>query len=295
MKNYLDLTGKVALITGASSGIGAAAATVMSDLGAKVAVGYHRNKDGAERVCASISSAGGVALAIQADVREAGEIRTLIAEVTGTLGPIDILVNNAGSLVGRQQIADTTEERLDEILALNLKSAVLCAQGVAPAMVARKRGAIVNVASIAGRNGGGPGAGAYAAAKGGLITFTKSMAKELAPHGVRVNAVSPGRDRHAVSRGLLDAGDVEELCRADSTGPDRQARRMRDGDRLSRVRRRQLHHRRDDRGEWRTVDAVSSVLRCHKATADCADWDMSRVGLRRAKPGFAAGRHDVSR
>ena len=192
MKNYLDLTGKVALITGASSGIGAAAATVMSDLGAKVAVGYHRNKDGAEQVCAAIAAAGGVALAIQADVRRAQEIRSLVTHVTETLGPIDILVNNAGSLVGRQQISETTEDRLDDILALNLKSAVLCAQVVAPSMVAQKRGAIVNVASIAGRNGGGPGAGAYAAAKGGLITFTKSMAKELAPHGVRVNAVSPG-------------------------------------------------------------------------------------------------------
>jgi len=92
----------------------------------------------------------------------------------------------------RMKILDVTEERWDEIMDLNLKSAVLCSQAVAGSMIERKSGNIVNIVSIAGRNGGGPGAGAYATAKGGLITFTKSLAKELAPHGVRVNAVSPG-------------------------------------------------------------------------------------------------------
>jgi 3-oxoacyl-[acyl-carrier protein] reductase len=90
------------------------------------------------------------------------------------------------------KILDVTEERWDEIMDLNLKSAVLCSQAVAGSMIERKSGSIVNIVSIAGRNGGGPGAGAYATAKGGLITFTKSLAKELAPYGVRVNAVSPG-------------------------------------------------------------------------------------------------------
>jgi len=108
------------------------------------------------------------------------------------LGPIDILVNNAGSLVERMRILEITPERWDEIQNLNLKSAVLCAQAVAASMIERKMGAIINVVSIAGRNGGGLGAGAYSAAKGGLIAFTKSLAKELAPHGVRVNAISPG-------------------------------------------------------------------------------------------------------
>jgi 3-oxoacyl-[acyl-carrier protein] reductase len=189
MTNYMDLTGKVALITGASSGIGAATAAVFADLGAKVAIGYHGNQAGAEKVRAEI---GGGAIAIRADVRKSAEIRTLVESVTKQLGPIDILVNNAGSLVERQKILEVTEERWNDIMALNLTSAVLCSQAVAQSMIERKSGAIINIVSIAGRNGGGPGAGAYATAKGGMITFTKSLAKELAPHGVRVNAVSPG-------------------------------------------------------------------------------------------------------
>ena len=192
MQNYLDLTGKVALITGASSGIGAATATVLADLGARVAIGYHRNQKGAEQVRDGIVAAGGKAIAIHADVRRAGEVRSLVKSAVDQLGPIDILVNNAGSLVERRPILEQTEEILDEIMDLNLKSAILCSQVVGASMLARKTGAIINIVSIAGRNGGGPGAGPYATAKGGLITFTKALAKELAPHGVRVNGVSPG-------------------------------------------------------------------------------------------------------
>jgi 3-oxoacyl-[acyl-carrier protein] reductase len=192
MKNYMDLTGKVALITGASSGIGAATALVFADLGATVAIGYHGNEAGAEKVRHEIHKSGGKAMAIRADVRKATDILQMVEAVTAAVGPIDILVNNAGSLVERQRIQQVTEERWNDIMALNLTSAVLCSQAVAAAMIERKSGAIINIVSIAGRNGGGPGAGAYATAKGGLITFTKSLAKELAPHCVRVNAVSPG-------------------------------------------------------------------------------------------------------
>ena len=192
MKNYLDLSGKVALITGASSGIGAASAMVFADLGAHVTIGYYQNEAGADTVRDAITAAGGKALSIKADIREADEIDMLVRRTSEELGPIDILVNNAGSLVERQSINQMTEDRWDEILNLNLTSAMLCSRAVASSMMARKSGAIINVASIAGRTGGGPGAGAYSVAKAGLITFTKSLAKELAPHGIRVNAVSPG-------------------------------------------------------------------------------------------------------
>jgi 3-oxoacyl-[acyl-carrier protein] reductase len=192
MQNYLELTGKVALVTGASSGIGAATAAVLADLGARVAIGYCGNQKGAEQVRETIGQAGGRAIALRADMRRADDIRSLVERAVGELGPINILVNNAGSLVERLQLLELTEARWDEILNLNLKSAMLCSQAVAASMIERKSGAIINVVSIAGRNGGGLGAGAYAAAKGGLIAFTKSLAKELAPHGVRVNSVSPG-------------------------------------------------------------------------------------------------------
>lgn len=192
MRNYLDLTGKTALITGASSGIGAAAAAVFADLGARVAIGYHNNEKGAKQVVDSVTAAGGTIVAIKGDVKKTADIQSLIRQTTGAFGPIDILVNNAGSLLERQRIAQITEERWDEIINLNLKSAMLCSQIVVPSMMERKTGSIVNIVSIAGRNGGGPGALAYATAKGALITFTKGLARELAPQGIRVNAVSPG-------------------------------------------------------------------------------------------------------
>ena len=192
MKNYLDMTGKVALVTGASSGIGAATAAVLADLGAKVAIGYYHNERGATEVCEAIVGAGGTAITVRADVRRVDAAAPLIETVSKELGPIDILVNNAGSLVKRQPVVDLTEEIWDDIMNLNLKSVAFVSRAAVPGMIERKRGAIVNIVSIAGRNGGGPGAGPYATSKGGLITFTKSLAKELAPHGIRVNAVSPG-------------------------------------------------------------------------------------------------------
>ena len=108
------------------------------------------------------------------------------------LGPIDILVNNAGSLVARYNILEMTPERIHEVLDLNFTSAVLTSQAVSAPMIERRTGVIINIVSIAGHTGGGPGAGIYASSKAALTAFTKALAKELAPHGVRVNAVSPG-------------------------------------------------------------------------------------------------------
>src|ERR1700675_1405389 len=138
MKNHMDLTGKVALVTGASSGIGAATASLFADLGARVAIGYHLNATGAEQVRDEINKAGGQAISIRADVRFADEVQALVRGAADELGPIDILVNNAGSLIERQRIGEVTEERWDEVMNLNLKSAMLCAQAVASSMIARR-------------------------------------------------------------------------------------------------------------------------------------------------------------
>jgi NAD(P)-dependent dehydrogenase (short-subunit alcohol dehydrogenase family) len=192
MRNYIDLSGKVALITGASSGIGRATAIALAEQGAAVAINYYKNEQGAEQTMQQIVASGGRAITIRADVSHSSDVHLMVERVTSELGPIDILVNNAGSLVERLRILELSEERWDEVININLKSAFLCSQAVVASMVERRAGTIINVASIAGRNGGGPGAIAYATAKGGLITFTKALAKELAPYGIRVNAVAPG-------------------------------------------------------------------------------------------------------
>ena len=192
MGRIMVLQSQVALITGASSGIGRATAEAMARQGARVAVNYCKNRTGAEAAVASISQGGHEAMPVHADVTLMADVQAMVQVVRDVWGRIDILVNNAGDLLARRTLADMTEEYWDQIMALNLKSAFLCTKSVWEEMAARKSGCIINITSIAGRNGGGPGAAAYAAAKGGLLTYTKGLAKELAPHGVRVNAVAPG-------------------------------------------------------------------------------------------------------
>ena len=186
------LEGQIALVTGASSGIGRATVEALARQGARVAVNYSKNREGAETAVAAISKARGEAMAVRADVTSSADVRAMVEAVHGAWGRVDILVNNAGDLLARRTLADMTEEYWEQVMALNLKSVFLCVKAVWEEMAARKSGCIVNVTSIAGRNGGGPGAAAYAAAKGGLLIYTKGLAKELAPYGVRVNAVAPG-------------------------------------------------------------------------------------------------------
>jgi 3-oxoacyl-[acyl-carrier protein] reductase len=217
MQNPFDFTGKVVLVTGASSGIGRATAEFFGECGARVAVSYLKNRTGAEAAVAAISAAGngsrayvgadggsvksvvandggnfGNSLAVQADVTKNSEIERMIHEVEDKLGAIDVLVNNAGSLVERLRTAELTEERWDEVFALNVKSAFFAAQAVLPKMLEKGAGVIVNVSSIAGRNGGALGSIHYSAAKGAMTTMTKGLAKEFAAQNIRVNGVSPG-------------------------------------------------------------------------------------------------------
>ncbi|MBM3802317.1 MAG: glucose 1-dehydrogenase [Acidimicrobiia bacterium] len=181
-----------ALVTGASSGIGAATAVELARRGMAVAVHYFNNEAGAHQTVHTIRAAGGEAIAIKADVRQRSDVESMVAEVLKTFGTIDVLVNNAGSLVARVPFLETTDEHWEDVLRLNLSSVFYCTRAVARHMAKQSSGIVINVASIAARHGGGPGAICYGAAKGAVLAMTKGLAKELAPYGIRVNGVNPG-------------------------------------------------------------------------------------------------------
>ncbi|MEN6532534.1 MAG: SDR family oxidoreductase [Bryobacteraceae bacterium] len=188
-----EFSGKTGLVTGASRGIGAATAVALARQGtSRVLLHYNSYREGAEKTLAAVRKAGAEGGMIQANLGTADGIHTALAELKKTGANVDILVNNAGALVKRARLAEVTESLYDEVMNLNVKSAYFLAQAVAPYMIERKSGIIVNLSSIAGRNGGGIGASVYAASKAAVTCLTKGMARELAPHGIRVNAVSPG-------------------------------------------------------------------------------------------------------
>ena len=184
-----EFSGKTALVTGASRGIGAATAIELARRGvARVLVHYNRHREGALETLAQLRAAGADGEALGADLATLAGIESLLAQ----LPEIDILINNAGSLVRRARLLEFTPQLYDEVMTLNVRSAWTITQAVAPAMIRKGGGIVVNLSSIAARNGGGPGATVYAAAKAAVVAITKGLAKELAPQGIRVNAVSPG-------------------------------------------------------------------------------------------------------
>jgi len=206
-----ELKGKTALVTGASRGIGAATAIALANSGvSRLILHYNSFQPGIEKVMASVQKAGTQSQAIQADLGSDAGIQAFVESLEATGAGVDILINNAGSLVKRAKLAEFSSELFDRVMTLNVKSAWFIAQAVAPYMLAAKNGFIVNVSSIAARNGGGVGATIYAAAKAAISAITKCMSKELAPQGIRVNAVSPGtvdNDFHAKfsTRQILNA------------------------------------------------------------------------------------------
>lgn len=188
----VGLSGKTALVTGSSTGIGRAIALALARNGADVAVNYCRSADAANEVGEQIQALGRKTAVVQADVAEKGDVEKLFAETESALGQgLDILVNNAGSLVKREIVAEMSEATFDRCVAVNLKSTFLCSQAAIPRLP-DKTGRVVNVSSIAARNGGGPGAAIYAAMKAAVTCFTKNLARELAPREITVNALAPG-------------------------------------------------------------------------------------------------------
>ncbi len=182
----------VALVTGGGAGLGRACALALGKRGARVAVHYMKSRAGADEVVATLKAAGTDAAAFQADLTKATEVQHLVDVVMGRFEAIDILVNNAGDLIARTPLLEMSEEFFRQVMDVNLTSAFLMCRAVGPAMVARKSGTIINMSSLAAWNGGGPGAGAYSTAKGAIVSLTKALAKEMSPHGIRVNCVAPG-------------------------------------------------------------------------------------------------------
>jgi 3-oxoacyl-[acyl-carrier protein] reductase len=187
----IDLTNKVAVVTGGARDIGRAIVLELASSGAAVVVNYHSSEDAAEKLVAEVKAKGGRAIASRADVSKGLDAKRLIADAVTAFGEqIHIVVNNAGGLIARKKIEDMDEAFWDQVLALNLKSVFLVTKAALPHLA--EGGAIVNLSSLAARDGGGGGALAYSAAKGAVLTLTRGMSKELAPRKIRVNCVSPG-------------------------------------------------------------------------------------------------------
>lgn len=201
------LEGQVAIVTGASRGIGKEIAIALAKEGAKVAINYARSSEAAEAVVSDIQAAGSEAIALQADVSQNDQVEALIKTVQEKWGRIDILVNNAGITRDTLLLRMKPEDWL-AVIELNLTGVFYCTKAVSKMMLKQRSGRIINIASVAGQMGN-PGQGNYSAAKAGVIGFTKTIAKEMAPRGVTVNAVAPGFIETDMTHGL----ETEEILK----------------------------------------------------------------------------------
>ena len=205
---------KIAIVTGASRGIGAATALTLAKNGYKVCVNYLKNKDAADSICSSINSFGGVAIAFQADVSDEFEVESLFAFVNQNLGEVTHLVNNVGILFEKTELGSMSVERFTKVLTTNVLSAFLCSKAFIKQNT--NYGSIVNVSSAASRSGAPFEYVDYASSKGALDSFTKGLSLELAAKNIRVNAVRPGfihTDIHA------DGGEPDRVSRLSSQIP----------------------------------------------------------------------------
>ena len=185
-----DLKGQVALVTGGSRGIGRAICLELASCGAHVVINYNNSATAAEDLVAEIAASGGAAEAIQADVRHADQVAALFKALLANHSSIDILVNNAG-ITRDNVIMRLKPDDFDDVISTNLRSAWLCCREAARSMMRKRKGTIINITSVVGI-AGNAGQSNYAASKAGLVGVTKSLAKELAGRGIRVNAVAPG-------------------------------------------------------------------------------------------------------
>lgn len=197
-----SLAGQVALVTGGARGLGRATVIALANAGASVAINYQHSREAAAALADSLGSTGVKLITVQGDVADAAQANAMIEQTEEALGRISILVNNAG--ITRDSLTmRMSEEDFDDVIATSLRGAFLCSKAVARGMMKARGGSIINVSSVIGRRGNA-GQANYAAAKAGLIGFTKSLARELGPRGVRVNAVAPGYVITDMTSGLSD-------------------------------------------------------------------------------------------
>jgi NAD(P)-dependent dehydrogenase (short-subunit alcohol dehydrogenase family) len=182
----------VSLVTGASTGIGAAIAEKLAERGSCLAVHYRANLSDANRVVKRIEARGGRAFAVQADLAEPDSGKALVSAVLNRAHRLDVLVNNAGSIIERHGLLDITDEFWRDVMETNLGSVLRVTRAAAESMIERRSGVIINIGSVAARNGGSLGIIPYASAKAAVLCMTKGLAKELSSYGIRVNAVNPG-------------------------------------------------------------------------------------------------------
>lgn len=188
-----DLKGLRALVTGSSTGIGAAVAKAYAANGMRVVVHYKSSEAEANAVAAEIRAAGCEAHVLQADVADSAQAVDLVNKAADKLGGLDVLVNNAGALVKRTPIAEIEDEFFDSVVDLNVRSVVMASKAALPYLkTSGGKASVINLSSIAARNGGGPGSSLYASSKAFVLNLTRGMAKEFVPFGIRVNGVSPG-------------------------------------------------------------------------------------------------------
>lgn len=226
MELEMNMKDKVAIVAGGARDIGRAISLKLAAVGAKVVVNFNNSKAEAESTVAAILAAGGTAIAVAGDMTKEEDVQNLVSKTIAAYGDrIDVLVNVVGGMVARKTLAEMDQDFFESIMRLNVTSAFLTCKLVTPYM--REGSAIVNLSSLAGRDGGGPGASAYATSKGAVMSFTRAMAKELGPSNIRVNCVCPGmiattfhdtftkdavRAKVAASTPLRREGQAEEVA-----------------------------------------------------------------------------------